>query len=251
MDWDGTTSLARAGWAGIMTGVYVENLPRLPGEDDATRRVFALDELSKLNGRPSIHQMAHLAGLIRQRGGRPSEADDYQAEFQQRLGAATQARLQKLRQGGCSSDDLLVPGVRAFMQALRTCGIGITLASGTPLDQVEEEANLLGVAGYFDSIHAPHDLQDRNFSKRHVIAGILDRQRMEGAALLAFGDGPVELAETKAVGGVAVAVASDEEEHSSGHCDPFKRESLLAAGADAVIPDFRDAHAILAAILGP
>ena len=64
MDWDGTTSFTRAGWAGIMADVYVENLPRLPDDDDAARRAFALAELSKLNGRPSIHQMARLADLI-------------------------------------------------------------------------------------------------------------------------------------------------------------------------------------------
>ena len=250
MDWDGTTSFTRAGWAGIMADVYVENLPRLPDDDDAARRAFALAELSKLNGRPSIHQMAHLADLIRQRGGEAADAAQYQDEFQRRLTELVRSRFEMLHARRCTADDLLVPGARALLEALRSRGIVLTLASGTPLQQVRGEAEVLDVARYFDAIHAPDDLQDRHFSKRQIIADILAAQNLDGTALLAFGDGPVEIMETKAVGGIAIAVASDETEIGSGRFDPWKREILLAAGADAVVADFRDAPRILEAILG-
>ena len=250
MDWDGTTSLTRAGWAGIMADVFVENLPRLPDENDDVRRTFAWAELSKLNGRPSIHQMARLAELVGQRGGVAADAAEYQDEFQRRLAALVRSRFDALHAGRCVADDLLVPGARALLEALRARGIVLTLASGTPLPQVREEAERLDVARYFDAIHAPPDLHDRDFSKRGIIARILDAQRMDGAALLAFGDGPVEIIETKAVGGMAVAVACDENDPASGRFDPWKRESLLAAGADAVVADFRDTSDILKAILG-
>ena len=250
MDWDGTTSLTRAGWAGIMADVYAENLPRLPDDNDETLRAFALAELTKLNGRPSIHQMVHLVELIRQRGGDAEDAAHYQAGFQHRLTELVRTRFEKLRAGRCGPDDLLVPGARALLEALLARGIALTLASGTPLHQVRGEAELLDVARYFDAIHAPDDLHDRDFSKRGIIAGILDTHRIEGAALLAFGDGPAEIIETKAVGGIAVAVACDESDPASGRFDPWKRESLLAAGADAVVADFRDAPGILKAILG-
>ena len=68
MDWDGTTSLTRGGWADIMAVLYAEHLPQLDGEDDAARRKFAMSELMSLNGKPSIHQMAHLAELMVRRG---------------------------------------------------------------------------------------------------------------------------------------------------------------------------------------
>ena len=74
MDWDGTTALSRTGWSDIMLEIYLEHLPPTAEEDDAARRAFAWAELMRLNGRPSIHQMAHLADLVRNRGGEPAHA---------------------------------------------------------------------------------------------------------------------------------------------------------------------------------
>jgi len=51
----------------------------------------------------------------------------------------------------------------------------------------------------------------------------------------------VEIQNTKEVGGLAVAVASDEANNGSGRFDEWKRQRLLGVGADVVIPDFRDA----------
>ena len=47
------------------------------------------------------------------------------------------------------------------------------------------------------------------------------------------------------VGGLAVAVASDEANNGSGRFDEWKRQRLLGVGADVVIPDFRDAEVLL------
>ena len=54
---------------------------------------------------------------------------------------------------------------------------------------------------------------------------------------MGFGDGYVEIQNVKAVGGTAVAVASDEAGRS-GKPDPWKRDRLIGVGADMVIPDF-------------
>ena len=51
------------------------------------------------------------------------------------------------------------------------------------------------------------------------------------------------------MGGLAVAVASDEARNGSGEFDPWKYQRLLGVGADVVIPDFRDAMALLERIL--
>lgn len=251
MDWDGTTSLSRGGWADIMSTLYAEHLPRLAGESDAVRREFARTEVMTLNGKPSIHQMAHLADLVRQRGGTPEPADKYHDEFQRRLGDAVRGRLERVRQEAPGTDSLLVRGVRALFETLRTRGISLTLATGSVLHEVRHETELLNVARYFDTMHGPHTLDDRHFSKRTVIASLLRERGMEGAKLLAFGDGPVEIRETKAVGGIAIAVASDEENHGSGRMDPVKRETLLAAGADGVIADFHAAQQIVEALIAP
>jgi phosphoglycolate phosphatase len=247
MDWDGTTALSRAGWGEVMTDVYVENLPPLAGETSPALRAFAWDELMRLNGKPAIHQMAHLADLIRARGGEPLDALDYQNEFQRRLGELVAARLDAVRSGAATADALLVPGVRLLFAELRARGLACSLASGTPIAQLTAEAALLDVAAYFDGrIFGPDDTEDRRFSKTAVIAGLLADHALDGAALMAFGDGPAEIVATKAVGGLAIAVASDEVH--PGRVDEFKRATLLAAGADAVIADFREAAALLAAL---
>ena len=85
----------------------------------------------------------------------------------------------------------------------------------------------------------------KQFSKKIVIQRILRENRISGERLLAFGDGYVEIENTKEVGGLAVAVASDEANNGSGRYDEWKRERLLGVGADVVIPDFRDAPALL------
>jgi len=248
MDWDGTTALSRTGWSDIMLQIYLEHLPPTPEEDDATRRAFAWAELMRLNGRPSIHQMAHLAELVRTRGGEPAQALDYQADFQQRLGDLVHARLNEIRAGDRTPHTLLIPGVTDFLAILHTRGISLTLASGTPLPQLREEAELLGVAQFFEGrIFGPTDTHDLQFSKRGVIAVLLQGGGLQGSELLAFGDGPVEISETKAVGGLTVAVASDEE--NPGQLDEWKRETLLLAGADAVIADYRDAAKFIAKLV--
>ena len=59
-----------------------------------------------------------------------------------------------------------------------------------------------------------------------------------------FGDGFVEIDNIKCVGGVAIAVASDET-HRSGRPDPWKRERLIGVGADIVVPDYRHHRELL------
>ena len=59
--------------------------------------------------------------------------------------------------------------------------------------------------------------------------------------LVAFGDGPVEIAEAKRLGGYAVALCTSEEDRDQTACDPRKRDQLLAAGADEAWPDFAGA----------
>jgi hypothetical protein len=67
----------------------------------------------------------------------------------------------------------------------------------------------------------------------------LAENKVDGSQLLGFGDGYVEIQNVKAVAGTAVGVASDEAGRN-GRVDPWKRDRLIGAGADLVIPDYRD-----------
>src|SRR5262249_24407362 len=83
-----------------------------------------------------------------------------------------------------------------------------------------------------------------------VIDRILQEHAITGRHLLSFGDGYVEIENTKQAGGLADAVASDEAHNGSGKVDEWKRERLLGVGADADFPDFRDAIPFVDYLLG-
>mgnify|MGYP004586379549 CR=1 FL=1 len=78
---------------------------------------------------------------------------------------------------------------------------------------------------------------------------IIRENGLQGHELVGFGDGFVEIENVKERGGFAVGVATDEKHHD-GRVDAWKRERLIRAGADIIIPDFARA-AELAAYLFP
>jgi phosphoglycolate phosphatase-like HAD superfamily hydrolase len=132
---------------------------------------------------------------------------------------------------------------------LRKRGYSLWLASGTDEDRVKAEAELLDLTKYFDG-HIYGALDNyKQFSKKMIIERLLRENSIPGAQLLSFGDGYVEIENTKEAGGLAVAVASDEARNGSGEFDDWKRRRLLQVGADVVIPDYRDATALLERII--
>ena len=249
-DFDGTLSLVREGWPEVMVPMFVEMLPVIAGESDEQRRQMCLDDIMRLNGKQTIYQMMQLAERIKERGGTPKESLWYKHEYLRRLDERISSRKEAIRSGKLNRDSLLVHGSRALLDGLQRRGLQLYLASGTDELFVKEEAALLDVTRYF----GPHiyGAQDnyQNFSKKMVIERILRENNIPGAQLLAFGDGYVEIQNTKEVGGLPVAVASDEANNGSGKVDAWKRERLLGVGGEVVVPDYRDAEALLTKILG-
>lgn len=249
-DFDGTLSLVREGWPDVMVPMFAGYLPPVAGETEAQRRQLALDDIMRLNGKQTIYQMIQLAERITERGGTPREPLWYKHEYLRRLDERIAARLTGLQSGALKPDDLLVHGARGLMEELRRRKLAVYLASGTDEHFVKNEAALLGMTEFF----GPHiyGAQDdyKKFSKKMVIERLLKENAIPGDKLLAFGDGYVEILNTKEVGGLAVAVASDEAHNGSGQFDEWKRQRLIGVGADVVIPDYRDAKLLLDLILG-
>lgn len=249
-DFDGTLSLIRQGWPEVMVPMFVEMLPRLPGETEEQARQLMMDDIMRLNGKQTIYQMIQLAQRIQERGGQPREPLWYKHEYLRRLDERIQGRAEGLRRGTILPDELLVHAARTLMEELWRRGFQLYLASGTDEIYVKEEARLLDVERYFGRhIYGAQD-DYKQFSKKMVIDRILQENRIDGASLLSFGDGYVEIENTKEVGGLAVAVASDEANNGSGRMDAWKRQRLLEVGADVVIPDYRDARPLLDMLLG-
>ncbi len=244
-DFDGTLSLIREGWPDVMTPMFVEMLPVLPGESTEARRQLCHDDIMRLNGKQTIYQMIQLVERIRERGGAPREPLWYKQEYLRRLDERIHARLESIRRKQRPADDFLVHNARVLLEGLRQRGLPLYLASGTDENFVKAEAELLDLTRYFGRhIYGAQEDYEK-FSKKAVIERILRENRIPGEQLLSFGDGYVEIQDTKAVGGLAVAVASDEARNGSGHFDEWKRQRLLGVRADIVIPDYRDAPALL------
>jgi phosphoglycolate phosphatase-like HAD superfamily hydrolase len=249
-DFDGTLSLIRQGWPEVMLPMFEEMLPRCAGESQQDVRRLLYDDIMRLNGKQTIYQMMQLAERIKERGGQPEEPLWYKHEYLRRLDERIRERLDGIRDGKLQRDDFLVFGARTLLERLTAMKLPLYLASGTDEQFVRHEAQLLDVARYFEGrIYGAQD-DYKSFSKKIVIERIVRENNIRGQQLLAFGDGYVEIQNTKEAGGLAIAVASDEANNGSGRVDAWKRQRLLGVGADVVIPDYRDAGPLLETIFG-
>jgi phosphoglycolate phosphatase-like HAD superfamily hydrolase len=237
-DFDGTLSLIREGWTQIMVPMMVEELLRTGTKETPEQLTPHVEEyVMRFNGRPTIYQMQQLAEEVRRRGGTPLEPAAYQERFHDLLMLRVNSRADDITMGRAAPADWAVPGAHAFLTRLRDHGLHLYLASGTELLHVKREAELLGLSPFFGAeIYGPVHEGD-GFSKRAVIDQIIEQHDLHGAELIAFGDGFVEIEEVKKVGGVAVAVASDEVKRQG--INRWKRDRLVQAGADVVIADYR------------
>jgi len=62
-------------------------------------------------------------------------------------------------------------------------------------------------------------------------------------SIATFGDGPVEIRETRKRGGITIGLASDELKRTG--LNEKKRSRLIKAGADIIIPDFSQYQQLL------
>jgi FMN phosphatase YigB (HAD superfamily) len=244
-DFDGTLSWIRHGWPQIMLDGFRRRLPHLPGETDAARDEVLNGVIFGLNGKPTILQMVRFAEIVRERGGPELETEMLRREYQDRLDTEITARAELVRSGQAKRDDFVVFAARPVLERLQRDGLTPIVLSSTIEERVKEEAEILGLTPYFGRHIYGGTGDPTQFSKMAIFQRLLREEGITGEHLLSFGDGPVEIAATKELGGLAIAVCSDEEHNGSGVMDGFKRRQLLDAGADAAIPDFRDALAML------
>ena len=244
-DFAGTLSLIREGWVNVMVPMMVEVLSSTgTDEPPETLAAVARDFVTELTGKQTIYQMMRLAEEVARRGGEPEDPLVYKQRYHDRLMERIAGRREDLRSGRASPREMLVPYSLEILEELRCRGVALYVASGTDERYVIEEVRLLGLDRFFGR-HVYGALDDyKSFSKAMVIQRILEENRVDGAALLGFGDGYVEIQNVVAVRGTAVAVASDEAGRS-GKPDPWKRDRLIGAGADLVIPDFREWRPLL------
>ena len=247
-DFDGTLSLLRAGWANVMVPMMVDELAAIRSSESKDQLNTVVREfVDRLTGKQTIYQMIELARQVELRGGAPKDPLVYKRRYLDLLHERIAHRLDALETGKEAPERYLVPGSIALLEDLRQRGLRMYLASGTDEEFMRREADLLGVTKYFDGgvFGALDDY--KSFSKSILIQRILARAECDGTEILGFGDGYVEIENVKAVGGIAVGVATDE-----GECrvvDEWKRNRLAGAGADYIIPNFLGHEGLLGRII--
>ena len=238
-DFDGTLSLIRRNWQAVMIPMMVDVLAETgTGETREQLAVHVEEFVMRLNGKQTIYQMMHLAEEVTSRGGTPKPALEYKHRYHDLLWEQIEHRVAGLKDQSIPPDDLTVPGSHRLLEQLRDRGLTLYLASGTDLE-VRAGRRSTGASWRSSSASTfTARLDDhKSFSKAMIIERMLDDMGVRGDQLLAFGDGYVEIEETRRNGGVAVGVASEEETRRG--VNAWKRNRLIRAGADIIIGDYR------------
>jgi phosphoglycolate phosphatase len=247
-DFDGTLSLLRGDWQGLMVPMMVEELAATGSGESADELRRVVEEfVTRLTGQPTMQQMLALCDAIEQRGGVRPDPQAYLDRYLEMLISRTEARIGEVKAGRMVVGDLLVPGSLPLLEKLQERSLTLLMASGTELADVRREAGVLGIDHFFGShIYGPVN-NDAGFSKERVLRGLIAERGVRGDEIVAFGDGPAEILAIKAVGGLAIGVASDEI-HRDGRVNQLKRVHLLRAGADVLIADYRDLDTVLSLV---
>ena len=256
-DHDGTISTLREGWEQIMAPMMIK---AILGENckDAPNEIFAKVEervtefIDKTTGIQTLVQMQGLVDIIREFGYVPEEKilDEfgYKKIYNDELLEMVSIRERKYANGELFLDDLTIKNAVPFLKKLYDAGIQLYLASGTDEEDVKAEARALGYDHFFEG-RIYGSVGDVTIeAKRIVLNRILDKIGAEASTqIITFGDGPVEIRETRKRGGLTVGVATNELRRYE--LNPKKRTRLIKAGADVIIPDFSQYPKLLTLLL--
>lgn len=247
-DHDGTISTLRHGWESIMLEVMIHAVAGGQYEFLTARQLKAIERQSrelieKTTGVQTIVQMQELAELVRLNGyvdeSRILTPLEYKRIYNDRLMEMVSRRRARFESGRLGIEDVTLKGSTQTLKRLRSHGVRLYLASGTDSEDVLDETAALGYAQLFDGgVYGSLGDAD-NDPKRVVLARIMGEIEASGSnpgVCIIFGDGPVEIREAKRHGIPAVGIISDERQRYG--MNPEKRERLVLAGADVIIPDF-------------
>lgn len=234
-DFDGTFSTLRCGWEAMMKRTMMKYLA-----DEAWIDNF----IDRTTGVQTILQMKEFVAEMKRRG-MSMPTDDpwfYKDEYNAMLMETVASRRDAAASGATAADAWLVPGTRLFLQALKTRGVKVFIASGTDQDDVRAEAEALGLAGFADGIEGALP-QSESCAKETVLKRLVEQAGVAPDELAVIGDGKVEMALGKELGARTLGLATNETDFSA--LNDAKKARLEAAGAGMIVGDFRDLRPIL------
>jgi len=251
-DHDGTLSTLRQGWEEIMEPMMIR---AVLGQhyDSAESFLFrsvqdtAKEFIDKTTGVQTLIQMQGLAQMVKQFGLVAEDAildeHGYKRIFNAELLNLVGQRLGKLERGELEPTDFQIKNARQLLEELHRREVKLYLVSGTDEVDVRAEAEALGYADLFAGriYGAVGDVKIE--AKKIVLERIIREHDLSGHEFVTFGDGPVEMQETRKRNGICVGVASDEVRRFG--FNPAKRPRLIRAGAQLIVPDFSQLSALL------
>jgi len=244
-DHDGTISTLRQGWEDIMGPVMVkailgEHYHHATEDEYLQVAEYVQNYIDKSTGIQTILQMQALVEIVSEFGFVKKDevltAQGYKEIYNQALMKLVGERFNRLEMEELDVSDFTIKGSVAFLKNLQAKGVCLYLASGTDQKDVIKEAKVLGYADLFKGgiFGAVGDV--KKYSKKKVLEKIMRENNLNGPQLAVFGDGPVELREARKRGGIAIGIASDEIRRYDLNTE--KRERLVKAGANLIVPDF-------------
>ena len=244
-DHDGTISVLREGWEPVMEAMMIKAIlgdKYTSVSEGEFQRIATQSQqfIDKSTGIQTIVQMQSLVEMIADFGYVSSDAiltaSEYKEIYNDALMEQINQRIRRIKLGELGVADFTLKGAVDVLQTLYDRGVKLYLASGTDAEDVKIEAEILGYAHLFEGriYGAVGDI--RKYSKKMVIDQIIRDNNLQGTELITFGDGPVEIRETKKRGGITVGIASDELRRFG--LNTVKRSRLIRAGADIIIPDY-------------
>ncbi len=252
-DHDGTISTLREGWEQIMVPMMMKAIlgEQFHEADEALYHKVhtrVIDFVDKTTGIQTLVQMKGLVELVKEFGLVPEnqilDEFGYKEIYNKELLAMVKEREAKLLRGELSVEDFTLKNAVSLLEKLHKAGVTLYLASGTDEDDVKNEARILGYDHLFEGgiYGAVGDVTKE--AKKMVLDRILNTiGESKTGQLAAFGDGPVEIRETRKRGGATIGIASNEVKRHS--LNESKRSRLIKAGADVIIPDFSQLQKLL------
>ena len=249
-DHDGTISTLRQGWELIMRDMMISSIlgdmidqVELKTVEKVASEVDALIE--KSTGVQTIIQMQHLTELVLRFGYIKDDAVldcyGYKHIFNERLKQHIRKKIELFKQNRLALEDVTMKLSVSFLHHLYEKGVTLYLASGTDEADVVQEAELLGYASLFTggikgSVGNPDCDPKRQVIKQILQEVHIDTDASKAKRCIVFGDGPVEMREAARYNIPAVGLLSDEKQRFGKNM--AKRNRLVLAGADLLIPDF-------------
>ena len=246
-DLDGTISTLRVGWDDVMHQRMVEfiagdRLATLP-----SHQLFELNEqvgqvIEHTTGVQTVVQMEEMYRLLQKYDFVPKDRRKTPAQYKdiyaQEIRDRVAKRFDRFKRGILNLDDLTMKGAIAFITHLRSNGTTVYLASGTDDKDVKHETNMLGYATLFNGgIYG--SVGDLENDPKSLVMRLAKKQVGSDSSfgeVVVFGDGPVEIREAKKAGFLSVGIVSDERQRFG--INKAKRERLILAGSDLLMPDY-------------